>query len=100
MERRAAIEEALRIIAPDVPDFECSTILDHAVDSPGLRFASPQAAAWLSLVAFIRHALTDYDELLAQGYDTESARHFVVEDIDACLAEWGSRLSVGEDDGG
>jgi hypothetical protein len=99
MERRAAIEEALRIIAPDVPDFERGAILDHAVDSLGLRSASPQAAAWLSLVAFIRHALTDYDELLAQGYDTESARHFVAEDIDARLAEWGSRRTVGDDDG-
>jgi hypothetical protein len=37
----------------------------------------------------MRHALTEYDDLLAQGYDHESARFFVTADIDAILNSWG-----------
>ena len=51
------------------------------MDSPGLRVASPENAAWLSLVAYARHTLTDYDALLAQGYDRYSARFFVAEEL-------------------
>ena len=37
----------------------------------------------------MRHALTEYDDLLVQGYDHESARFFVAADIDAILNSWG-----------
>jgi hypothetical protein len=43
------------------------------------------------MVAFVRHALTEYDSLLEEGYDQESARHFVAGDIQAVLTEWGVR---------
>ena len=36
-------------------------IVDHAVDGPGLKPASPETAAWLSLVAYVRHVFTDYN---------------------------------------
>jgi len=61
------------------------------MDSRGLSSASAEAAAWLSLVAYARHVLTEYDELLDQGYDTESARFFVSEEIDQVLSGWGVR---------
>jgi hypothetical protein len=89
--KRGDIEQALRQLAPDIPDFEASAIVDHALDSRGLNPASPQTAAWLSMVAFVRHALTEYDSLLEEGYDHESARHFVAPDIQAVLADWGVR---------
>lgn len=92
--RRDRIAEALAIIAPQVPAFDRAAILDHAEDSPGLKPASPQAAAWASLVAYVRHVHTDYDDLLADGYDVESARHFVLDEINAVLAEWGCRRRV------
>jgi hypothetical protein len=57
--------------------------------SKGLSRASAEKAAWLSLVAYVRHALTEYDDLLAQGYDHESARFFVAADIQAVLDRWG-----------
>ncbi len=66
-------------------------MVDHAVDSRGLRQASPEAAAWLSLVAYVRHVFTEYDDLLQQGYDEASARHFVAADIEAVLSGWGVR---------
>ncbi len=65
--------------------------MDHALDSPGLRTASAEAAAWLSMVTYVRHVLTEYDALLLRGYDRDSARFFVAADIDARLADWGVR---------
>jgi hypothetical protein len=87
--KRSEVEKALHVLAPLIPDYEASAIADHAMDSAGLSTASAQAAAWLSMVAFVRHALTEYDSLLEEGYDQESARHFVAADIQAVLREWG-----------
>ncbi len=91
MATRKEIENALRHLAPDVPDHEFGAIADHAMDSPGLRNAAPETAAWLSMVSFIRHVLTEYDSLLEEGYELESARHFVMSDMQAVLKEWGVR---------
>jgi hypothetical protein len=96
--RRQAIESALRHLAPRVPAHEFGAIVDHALDSEGLRTASPETAAWLSLVAYVRHVFTDYDLLLAQDYDRDSARFFVAGEIEAVLAEWGAHRSLGADD--
>ena len=71
---------------------------DHALDSAGLRSASPETAAWLSLVAYVRHVFTDYDALLTQGYDRDSARHFVADEMEAALRAWGVRRALGADD--
>ena len=95
---RPTIEAALRRIAPKIPAHEFSAVIDHALDSKGLRTAAPETAAWLSLVAYTRHVFTDYDELLTQGYDRDSARHFVMDDMAAKLTEWGVRRTLGEDD--
>ena len=89
MASRKDIETALRHLAPKIPDHEFGAIADHAIDSSGLRNAAPETAAWLSMVSFIRHVLTDYDSLLEDGYDQESARHFVLDDMRAVLKEWG-----------
>ena len=89
MATRIEIEKALRYLAPDIPDHEFGAIADHAMDSPGLRSAAPETAAWLSMLSFIRHALTEYDSLLEEGYERESARHFVAADMQAVLKEWG-----------
>ena len=56
-------------------------------------------AARLALVSYARHVFTDYDELLADGYDRDSARHFVLDDLNAALAAWGA-APVPEDEPG
>ncbi len=91
MGRRSDIENVLRELAPRIPAHEFGAVVDHALDSRGLASASPEAAAWLSLVAYARHVHTEYDSLLEQGYDTDSARFFVAEEIDAVLHHWGVR---------
>jgi hypothetical protein len=97
-ERRKIIEAALLRLAPAIADHERLAILDHAMHSRGLRTASPETAAWLSMVAYIRHQLTEYDELLAQGYDSQSARFFVLDDINALLEEWKVRRRIEAED--
>ncbi len=67
MSRRADIEDALRRLAPRIPSHEFSAVVDHALLSRGLRPAVPENAAWLSLVAYVRHTFTEYDSLLAGG---------------------------------
>jgi hypothetical protein len=96
--KRADIEAALRHLAPRLPAHESGAVADHAVDSPGLRSATAETAAWLSLVAYARHVLTDYDELLKQGYDRDSARFFVAEELQALLEEWGVRRRLTDED--
>jgi hypothetical protein len=96
--KRSDIEGALRRLAPRVPPHEFGAIVDHALDSRGLRVAAPETAAWLALVSYVRHALTEYDALLAQGYDAESARHFVLAEMDEVLKGWGVRRTLSDDD--
>ena len=98
MGKRGEIEIALRRLAPRIPAHEFAAVVDHAVDSPGLKAASPETAAWLSLVAYVRHVFTDYDELLVQDYDQDSARHFVADEIAAILNDWGVRRRLSADD--
>src|SRR6266550_2732012 len=98
MAKRSDIEMALRRLAPRIPLHEFASVVDHAVDSPGLSVAAPETAAWLSLVAYVRHTFTDYDELLREGYDHESARYFVADEITAILNGWGVRRRLSAED--
>jgi hypothetical protein len=98
LSRRAEIESALRRLAPHIPSHEFGAVVDHALGSAGLKSALPESAAWLSLVAYVRHALTDYDELLDEGYDRDSARHFVAAEIGTILGSWGVRRALTAED--
>lgn len=98
MAKRGDIESALRRLAPLVPSHEFAAVVDHAVDSPGLNVASPETAAWLSLVAYVRHVFTDYDELVREGYDRDSARFFVAAEINTVLRDWGVRRRLSPED--
>jgi len=96
--RRAEIERALRRLAPGIPNHEFGAVMDHALHSRGLRSARPETAAWPSLVAYVRHVLTEYDSLLAEGYSSESARFFVAGEIEAILRRWGVRRELGKEE--
>jgi hypothetical protein len=98
MSRRSDIETALKRLAPQIPDHEFGAVVDHALDSRGLRQAAPEEAAWLSLVAYVRHVFTDYDTLRDQDYDEDSARFFVAEEIEAVLKRWGARRRLTAED--
>jgi hypothetical protein len=97
MNRREAVAVALAVLAPRLPDFEAEAVLTRALTSPGLRGAEPPKAAWLALVAYARHAFTEYDALLEEGYDRDSARHFVLDELNDVLAGWGVRRRIEEE---
>lgn len=99
MNRREAVAVALLRLAPRLPAFETAAVIDRALASRGLRVAASETAAWLALVAYARHAFTEYDALLDEGYDRDSARHFVLDALNAALGEWGVRRRVTEDEG-
>ena len=98
MAKRGDIESALRHLAPQLPAHEFGAVVDHAMDSKGLGGAAPETAAWLSLVAYARHVFTEYDALLQQGYDRDSARHFVAAEIEQLLNSWGVRRRLAADE--
>jgi hypothetical protein len=59
----------------------------------------PTIAVWLATTAHIRHVHTDYEKLLAEGYDRDSARFFVMEQTNIVLTRWrATRLLEGDDE--
>jgi hypothetical protein len=77
-----------------MPAHEFTAVVDHAMDSAGLKPAAAETAAWLSLVAYVRHVFTEYDALLTEGYDQDSARFFVAGEMDEILGGWGVRRRI------
>ncbi len=64
-----------------------------------MRELLPVNGAFLAAVSHIRHQHTDYDDLLDEGYDRDSARFFVADAINEKLQEWGcARTLEGEED--
>jgi hypothetical protein len=95
--RRSDVHAALMRVAPRIPAFEAGAILDHAMTSRGLAPASAETAAWLSLVAFVRHTMTDYDDLMAEGYDQSAARYLVAGEMARILEGWRVRRPLIEE---
>lgn len=96
---RRGIARALTALLPGVPYSDAEAIRE-AAHRPHLKMLPPSLAVWLATVAYVRHAYTDYDTLLDEGYDRDAARFFVLPGINAKLTEWrATRLLESEDDG-
>ncbi|MEP3430412.1 MAG: DUF2293 domain-containing protein [Roseibium sp.] len=95
--RQKDMRKALRALAPRLPMIDAEAILDIAL-AGHLRHLPPSIAVWQATTTHLRHEHTDYDALLNEGYDRDSARHFVADDINSMLADWGSqkRLNLEE----
>jgi hypothetical protein len=94
-QRQQAIRRALRALAPGIPLSDAQAVLELA-ERRHMKDLPPSTALWLALGSHVRHVHTDYELLLADGYDREAARFFVVEDTDAVLAGWGCQRSVAD----
>jgi hypothetical protein len=94
--RHKEIAKHLRVLAPMMPMADFNAALTGAV-AGHLRHLPPSIAAWQALTSHLRHAHTEYDALLEEGYDRDSARFFVVEAMNAQLAAWGASRSVSEE---
>ncbi|MEL6435925.1 MAG: DUF2293 domain-containing protein [Pseudomonadota bacterium] len=96
--RQKIVNETLTALAPMMP-MEDGQKVRAMANRQRLRSLQAQTAVWLSLVAYIRHVHTDYDEMLDDGYDRDSARHFVLDDINDVIQHWqGTRFLTFEDD--
>ncbi|WP_306118639.1 MULTISPECIES: DUF2293 domain-containing protein [unclassified Roseitalea] len=85
--RQAAVARALTALAPMMP-LEDAQAVKALVARPHMRGLDAPVAVWLATVAHIRHAHTDYDSLMDEGYDRDAARYFVIDDINAVLRRW------------
>lgn len=94
-QRQQAIRKALRALAPGIPLADAQAVLALA-ERRHMKDLPPATALWLALGSHVRHVHTDYEQLLADGYEREAARFFVAEETDGVLAGWGCQRSVTE----
>ncbi len=87
--RQRDILRILRELAPWLPKADFDPIADKAT-AGHLRHLPASIAVRQALTTHARHAHTEYDHLLAEGYDADSARHFVLEAMNDVLRAWGA----------
>lgn len=95
--RRQGIAKALTLLIPLAPYSDAEAIRTEA-GSVHMKTLPPSTAVWLATVAHVRHVHTDYDDLLGEGYDRESARHFAVDQINDVLTRWRASRLLDPDD--
>ncbi|TIS55215.1 MAG: DUF2293 domain-containing protein [Mesorhizobium sp.] len=95
--RRRAIAKALTALLPLAPYADMEKIRAEA-GRAHLHNLPPTIAVWLAIIAHIRHAHTDYEKLLADGYDRDSARFFVIEQTNIVLTRWRATRFLDADD--
>ena len=99
----AAFARAIREQYPGCPANEETGIAEHACRKYSGRVGRTAAAKELSpdairlaVIAHIRHAHTEYDKLLAQYADRDSARERIRGKVSAILADWQQPSRSGE----
>jgi hypothetical protein len=98
--RQRAIGKALSALLPMAPYADTEPIRAAALAAK-FKTLPPTIAVWLATIAHVRHEHTAYDRLLAEGYDREAARFFVIDEINAVLTRWrATRLLDPDDDEG
>lgn len=95
--RRRAIDKALTLLLPMAPYADMEKIRAEA-SARHLRDLPPSIAVWLATIAHVRHEHSDYERLLAEGYDRDSARFFVVDQINEWLTRWRATRLLEADD--
>ena len=95
--RQVAIAKALTALLPLAPYADAEKIRAEA-GARHLKTLPPQIAVWLAAVAHVRHEHTEYDHLLAEVYDRDSARFFVVSAINDVLTRWRATRLLEPDD--
>lgn len=96
-DRQRAIARAVTLLVPMAPYLDAEAIRAEA-GSRHMKTLPPSIAVWLSTVAHVRHRHTDYDALMDEGYDRDSARFFVRDAVNAVLTRWRSTRLLEDDD--
>jgi hypothetical protein len=95
--RRRALAKALTALLPAAPYADIEAIRVDA-GAKHMKTLPPAIAVWLAAVAHIRHQHTDYEKLLAEGYDRDSARFFVIDRTNEVLTIWRATRLLDADD--
>ena len=95
--RRRAIARALTLLLPQAPFSDLEKIRADA-GALHMKPLPPSIAVWLATVAHVRHMHTDYEKLLSEGYDRESARFFVIGQTNDTLTRWRATRLLDPDD--
>jgi len=95
--RRRAIAKALTALLPMAPYSDIEAIRGDA-GARHMKELPPAIAVWLATVAHVRHQHTDYEKLLAEGYDRDSARYFVIDRTNRVLTGWRATRLLDPDD--
>lgn len=95
--RRRAIARALTALLPIAPYADTEKIRADA-GAVHLKTLPAGTAVWLATVAHVRHQHTEYDRLLAEGYDRDAARFFVIGEINRVLTRWRATRLLDPDD--
>ena len=91
------MSKALNALVPLAPLADVLVIKEIA-HKRHLRHLPAPIGAWLAVTTHVRHNHTDYDALLDEGYDSDSARHFVLDDMNAVLRHWQSSRFIDPDE--
>lgn len=95
--RARAVAKALTLLLPAAPYSDIEKIRADAM-APHMKTLPPSTAVWLAAVAHVRHEHTAYEDLLAEGYDRDSARFFVVGETNETLTRWRATRLLDPDD--
>lgn len=95
--RQRAIARALTALLPLAPYSDTEKIRAEA-GAKHMKTLPPTIAVWLATIAHVRHEHTAYEHLLSEGYDRDSARFFVVEEINKTLTTWRATRLLDPDD--
>ena len=95
--RRRAIAKALTALLPLAPYADMEKIRTEA-GARHLKTLPPTIAVWLATIAHVRHQHTDYDQLLAEGYERDAARFFVIDRTNEVLTSWRATRLLDPDD--
>lgn len=85
--RQRAIARALTALLPIAPYADIEKIREMA-SARDMRQLPASIAVWLATITYVRHEHSSYDTLLAEGYDRDAARFFVVDEINETLTRW------------
>lgn len=92
-DRLRQVRKTLKLMIPNASLSDFQKIMAIAKGSHLRHLPSP-ILAWRSVTTHIRHNHTEYDALLEEGYDIESAKHFVLDVMNETLELWGATKRI------
>jgi len=87
------LTQQLRLLCPHMPMADFNPVMQKA-SARHLRHLPPSIALWQAIGAYVRHAHTEYENLLEDGLDRDSARYFIIDDMNEVLAGWGCARKI------